>query len=166
MRLAVSVLCLVLTAVGAQAAQSGCDKFKWPLEADRTLLQAADKLSVDSGGALDALPSTGLRLTLQPQAEVAFEKPPERAPKVEPSFAGVLRIPALPKQGTYRVSLDGEAWIDVIQDGRYVEATDFTGARDCPGLRKSVTFALEAGPVTLQFSGAATGSLGVLVTAP
>lgn len=166
MRLVVSALCLGLITAGLQAAESGCDKFKWPLEADRTLLQAADKLSVDSGGALDALPSTALQLTLRPQAEVAFEKLPERAPKVEPSFAGMLRIPALPKEGTYRISLDGEAWIDVIQAGRYVEAADFTGARDCPGLRKSVTFVLEAAPVILQFSGVPAESLGVLVTAP
>ncbi|MGE0212355.1 MAG: hypothetical protein AB7S41_11720 [Parvibaculaceae bacterium] len=166
MRLPVLALFLLVAATGAKAAESGCDKFKWPLEHDRSLLLAENRQILDSGTILEALPSSALQLALRPPAEVSFEKPPERAAKIDPSFAGVLKFPNLPKAGTYRISIDGEAWIDVIQGGAYVDAADFTGARDCPGLRKSVTFVLEAAPVTLQFSGATAEKLGILVTAP
>jgi hypothetical protein len=36
------------------------------------------------------------------------------------------------------VTLSHEAWIDVVQDGRYARSVGSTSRNDCPGLRKSV----------------------------
>ena len=87
--------------------------------------------------------------------------PPERAPKPGTS-SGLLVIEQLPA-GSYHITIPGEAWIDVVQGRRRVPSVDFSGVKGCPGLRKSVLFALGVGKATIQISGAASGEIVVAI---
>lgn len=145
-------------AVASAQDASGCTKFKWSIERERTAFAAPDLATVPTG---QSLPPGGkaVALKLAPQDGVAFEKPPGKAAKVNPAFAAVLPMPTVASAGTYQVTLSDEAWIDVVQNGREVRSTAFSGQPNCPGVRKSVRFPLQAGPATIQISGAATDSL-------
>ena len=142
-------------------ADDGCDKFAWPLTNERAQLTAPDKPVVKAGDTLAAVPKTAFTLQLQPGTEAAFLMPPERKPKAEHWFGGVLRLPAPDKPGIYQVTLSEEAWLDVLQDGRYARTVGFSGRGDCPGLRKSVRFEVTAAPMALQVSGVAGDKIAV-----
>jgi hypothetical protein len=77
----------------------------------------------------------------------------------------MVRLPALPKPGIYQITLSDDAWIDVIQNGRYARSVGSTGRSDCPGVRKSVRLDLDASPVVLQVSGVAPDTIAVTIGA-
>lgn len=140
----------------AQAAEVGCERLAWPLDTERALIAAATEAGDRSS------PPLARRLVMRPLSEVALPKPPERAPRDAGAHAGLASV-TVPEAGLYRVTLDAEGWLDVIQDGTYRRAEAFTGVRDCPGIRKSVRFRLDAGPVTIQVTGPG-GAIGLAVT--
>jgi hypothetical protein len=131
---------------------SGCDKFKWPIDRERTALTAPDRLKLASGGELAALPSTGMTLSLRPPAEAKLPSPPERAPR-EGTFAGFASFKSPPKAGLYTVSLSAGGWIDIIQNGHALKPKAFSGATDCDGIRKTMKYEISASPFVLQISG-------------
>ncbi len=160
---------LVFACVGALARPAvaqepvGCDKFKWPIEAERALLTAPAIAQVTSGGAL-AAPPVAANVALTPFAQTKLPLPPERAPKAPDTFAGFVRLAAPPRPGTYKVTLAAEGWIDLVQDGRLVKSQAFSGATGCDGVRKSVKFELAAQPFTIQFSGMRANAIRLAVT--
>ena len=148
---------------GPAAADDGCEKFAWSLARERAAFAAADKTTTAAGETLAALPAAALVIRLQAGAQAAFEMPPERKPRTEPWHGGMVRLPALPKSGIYQISLSDDAWIDVIQNGRYARSVGSTGRSDCPGVRKSVRLDLDAAPVVLQVSGVAADTIAVTI---
>jgi hypothetical protein len=158
------LIALVLLALpGPAAADDGCEKFAWSLARERAAFAAADKTMIAAGETLAALPAGALVIRLQPGAQAAFDMPPERKPRTELWHGGMVRLPALPKPGIYQITLSEDAWIDVIQDGRYARSVGSTGRGDCPGVRKSVRLDLDATPVVLQVSGVATDAIAVTI---
>jgi len=153
----------LLAMLGRAFADDGCDKFAWPLAHERTLLAAPDKPALKAGDTLPALPQSAFTLALQPAAEARFEMPPERKPRGERWFGGMVRLPAPDKAGIYQVALSEEAWIDVVQDGRYARSVGTSGRSDCPGLRKSVRFEVTATSIVLQVSGVTSEAISVVV---
>lgn len=132
------------------------------------LLAAADKPNVKAGETLPTTPKGAFVMILQPNTEAtlaAFALPPERKPKAERWFGGIVRLPAVDKPGIYQVTLSEEAWMDVVQDGRYAHTVGHTGRGDCPGLRKSVRLELSAAPFVLQISGVTSDSIAVAIGA-
>ena len=146
----------LVLAGAAQAAESGCDKLAWNLDAERTLIASA------STGDAKAAPPLARRLAMKPLAEAGLPKPPERTPREASALAGFATV-SVPEAGLYRVTLDAEGWLDVVQAGAYRRADAFTGVRDCPGIRKSVKFRLDAGEATIQVTGTAP-TIGLAVT--
>jgi hypothetical protein len=138
----------LLAAGAASAAETGCDRLAWTLDAERALLAAA------TPNADRASPPAARRLTMMPLAQAGFALPPERAPREPGALGGVVRV-SVPEAGLYRVTLDAEGWLDVVQNGAHRGADAFTGVRECPGLRKSVKFRLEAGEAAIQVTGTA-----------
>jgi ABC-type tungstate transport system permease subunit len=65
----------------------------------------------------------------------------------------------------YGVMLSDEAWIDVIQDGKFLRSIGSSGRSDCPGLRKSVRFELKPEPFVLQLSGVISETIVVAIGA-
>ena len=148
---------LVLWSSQASAQDSAsCAKFKWSIAREQTAFAAAGLPAIASG---QPLPASGASISLQPQASVTFEKPPARKPKVDPAYAAVLTLPPVAAAATYEVTLSDEAWIDVLQDGQDIRSSGFSGQPDCPGVRKSVKFALQPGPATVQISGASVQAI-------
>ncbi len=147
----------------ALAQDTGCDKFAWSLTRERALFAAAGKRPLAAGAELAVIPADAIALRLQPAGQATFVLPPERKSKLENWFGGGVRLPAPGKSGSYQVTLSQEAWIDVVQDGRYARSTGSTGRSDCSGLRKSVRFELNATPFVVQLSGVATETIDVAI---
>ncbi len=156
-----ALIALLLAAPAFAQEPVGCDKFKWPLDRERTML--ANPTVVASGS--DVLqPLAAMLVTLVPFADAHLPMAPERAPKSPDSHAGFVRVSALPKPGTYRVTLSEAAWIDVIQDGAALKAAAHSGATGCDGVRKSVKFELAAGPMIIELSGTTAHAVALVLT--
>jgi len=74
--------------------------------------------------------------------------------------AGVARIDGIEKVGLYHVTLFGESWVNVVQDG---ESVAFCGQMDCSGVRKSVRFQFTRGPAATQPTNSRRQSLTLAV---
>jgi hypothetical protein len=77
----------------------------------------------------------------------------------------MLRLPAIDRVGIYQVTLSEEAWIDMVQDGRYARSVGSSGRSDCIGIKKSVRIELNSAPVVFQLSGVASESIIVSISA-
>jgi hypothetical protein len=161
LRWILSLLLVVGLASAARAQDNaGCDKFKWSVARERAWFAAGAKPV--AAGAEIPLADLGYAVALVPQESAGFVLPPERAPKPG-TFGGVLKISDLPKAGLYEITLSDEAWIDVVQGGASVKSSDFSGQKNCPGVRKSVRFPLAAGPATVQISNAANATIQLAI---
>ena len=159
----VAIATLTLVALLSPAlAEDGCGRFAWSLAPERALLAGADKTPVNAGTTLASIPRAAITLHLQPAASAKFEMPPERKARAENGFGGALYLPAPDKPGIYQITLSDEAWIDVVQSGRYARSVGSTGRGDCPGVRKSVRLELGAAPFVLQLSGVPAATIAVV----
>ena len=151
--LAVGLAVLSVNSARAEDAPA-CASFAWSLGRERVAFGAPDLPALASGSALPGGTGAAL-LTLGPSAEVALPVPSEKATRPD-SFAGFVTA-TVPAAGTYQVTLSNEAWIDVSQNGRStLRPASHSGKAGCPEVRKSVRFALEAGPVTIEISRASS----------
>jgi hypothetical protein len=144
-------LALTLALVGGAAQaqdKTGCDQFKWSVARERAWF-AADPKAVASGATIVA--GQGYAVTLAPNEAVPFRVPPERALKPG-GFGAVLAVANIDQAGPYDITLSDEGRIDAVQGDALVKSSDFSGQKDCPGVRKSVRFDLKTGPLTIQIS--------------
>ena len=165
LRSGLAVIALIAALGPAVAAADGCEKFAWSLARQREAFAAPDKTTIAAGETLNALPTGALLIRLQPGAQAAFGMPPERMPRTQAWHGGMVRLPAPPKAGIYQITVSEDAWVDVIQNGRYARSVGSTGRSDCPGVRKSVRLDLDASPIMLQFSGVAPETIAVTIGA-
>ena len=150
----------VLRLAAAHAEEpKGCAAFKWPLAEEAGRLQGADRPAPEAAKPDGA----AYTLTLLPLDEAHLPLPPERKPKMTSSTAGHVAFAAPPAAGAYQIAVSVGAWIDIVQDGGYVHPTAFSGASDCPGVRKSIRFDLAAKPFTVQISGTTAPATALLV---
>ena len=158
------VALVLLAAAPAMAAEepSGCDKFKWNIDHARAVLTAPDRMKLNSGSELAALPATAVTISLVAPADAKLPTPPERAPK-DGTFAGFAKFPSVPKAGSYTISLSNGAWLDLVQDGHFLKPTAFSGATDCDGIRKIMKYELSASPFVLQVSGTRENSVSIAI---
>ena len=139
----------------AAAAEEVCNRFTWDLTTERSLIASAA-----AGAPANAAPPLALNMPMNKEA--ALPKPPGKAR--QPSlFAGHVTV-QIAEPGLYRVTLSGEGWIDAIQGDAEQRSEAFSGAHGCPGLRKSVKFRLEPGPLLIQISNSAEAAVTVAVT--
>jgi hypothetical protein len=163
MRRAFLVLAVLLGAARAEAEEPrGCDKFAWDVSAAQA--QLAGAVQPVGAGPIDRDGGTVFSLALVPLADAKLELPPERVPKDPASFAGLVHFASAGQPATYAVTLAAGAWIDLIQDGAYLKPLAFTGALDCPHVRKSIRFRIAPGPFTLQVSGATAPTIDLVVS--
>ncbi len=160
--LLVALLAFAAAPVWAAEEPSGCDKFKWPIDRERAVLTAPDRVKLNSGSDVAALPSTGITLSLVAAGEAKLPSPPERAPK-DGTMAGFANFKAAPKAGIYTISLSNGAWVDVVQDGHFVKPKAFSGATDCDGIRKTMKYELAAQPFVLQVSGTKENAISIAI---
>ena len=105
-----------------------------------------------------------MTVALVPYTDAKLPMDPERKPKDTTTHAGFVKLAALPKAGDYRITLSEAAWIDVVQDGKYVKSGPFSGVEGCAGIRKTVTFTLAAQPLTVQLSSVKPAAINIVVT--
>jgi hypothetical protein len=159
--LSVAVFCALVSAGATRAEEpSGCDAFKWSIATDQAALAAEGLPTVEDGGALGY--AAGATVRLVPVDKAHFRQLPERTPRPE-TFAAVVELPPPPAPGVYRISLSDAAWLDAIQDGVALKPRAFSGARDCPHVRKSLRFELSDKPVTIQISNVAGRAISLVV---
>ena len=154
---------LIALLTPAAAAENGCERFAWSLARELAWFGASDQPAFAAGDTLPVIPKGAFALRLQPAANILFVLPPERAPKSETWFGGVIRLPALDRAGIHQISLSEEAWVDVIQHERYARSVGSTARRDCPALRKSIRFELDPSPFTLQISAVARDAVTLAI---
>jgi hypothetical protein len=138
----------------------GCDKFKWPVDREMAALRTPNLKEVKSGTKVSTLPFAGTIL-LAPSSSASLPKAPERSPKID-TFSGYLEIAGV-KAGTYSISLDDAAWVDVVGDNQFLKAKAHSGVQGCQGIRKVLQFELRADPLVVQISGAPTQRLNVAI---
>ena len=162
MPLLIALVLLGTAPVWAAEEPSGCDKFKWNIDHARAALTAPDRMKLNTGSELAALPATAVTISLVAPADAKLPTPPERAPK-DGTFAGFAKFPPVPKAGSYTVSLSNGAWLDLVQDGHFLKPTAFSGATDCDGIRKTMKYELSASPFVLEISGARDNAVSVAI---
>lgn len=163
-RLTLAFLAVLLVTPALAQEPVGCDKFKWPVDRERALLASPEAMKVASGAQIDTPLAAAIKVALVPFADAGLPMKPERMPKQADSFAGFVRIAALPKAGNYHITLSEAAWIDVVQDHHYVKSGPFSGVQGCEGIRKSVTFTLPAQHFVVQVSSVKPTSIGIVIT--
>jgi hypothetical protein len=156
MRSALAVLAVIAAVAPARA---DCDQFKWSVAKERELFAGSPANLPATGGSAEV----GAAYDLSLAKDAPLPTPPERAPEKD-RYAGVFSLPKL-DAGLYQITLSAEAWIDAAQDGALVKSSDFSGQRDCEGVRKSVRFPLAAGAATVEISNAGVDRILIAVSA-
>ena len=155
--------------LAASAVQAACGRdFSWDVHQERALFAGAPH-TLHAGSAPAAAPRIRTdqfyALRLAPQQQVQFEAPPGKTMLTDGDYAGVVKF-TVPRAGSYRVSLDGTFWIDVVADGKLLATQDFQGQRGCGGPRKIVEFVMPAHQqLWLQLSGSSAAQVHVSITA-
>ena len=132
MRLAPAGLLIILVLPAFAEEPKGCDAFAWPLDVEKAALASPDKPTPSAGDELDRNSAEAITVALVSFQAATLSKPPERSPKNAHSYAGAVSFAAVTEPGKYKVTLAEFAWIDVIQNGKYLKPVAFTGAYGCP----------------------------------
>jgi hypothetical protein len=161
------LLALAVAAQSAIADQDPCAGFSWNVARERALFAAAPQ-SIAAGRELRSSPLLApnrlYELQLADQGQVTMLLAPGKKSVSDAAYAGLARL-QLPQAGSYRISINQPAWIDVLADGKMIDSSGFQGRPGCVAPHKIVQFALPAGPeLVLQFSAAAAASLRVAIT--
>lgn len=164
MRAALTGLVFALALSGARAEDRPADPcaFNWPLAREQAWLSAADLPGLASGASLPAERPAAV-LTLKPSESADLPSPPSRAAKAG-TFAGYLRVPAPSAAGLIQVTVSGEGWIDVGEEGgAWLKPVAISGKPRCAGLRKSLRYAVGAKPLLIEVSDAGSESIRLAV---
>lgn len=136
-----------------------CASVAEPWATPREALAGSDAAeAADAGFAVNE----ALRFALHPDGDVAYLTLPQGAGEAE-SFGGLASF-SVDRAGVYSVGLSEPIWVDVVRDGKPVEAVHFGPAPACSGIRKAVAFELAAGRHVLELSGSTVPEVGVTIT--
>jgi hypothetical protein len=155
----------LLFMLGSIEAAAACEQSAWPLSLERNLLRQAVGVTLYAPVSLENVPEHGFILRLQHSSVAEFALPP-RQPTTADGFAGRGQFEAPIRPGTVQVTLSDEAWVDVVQEGRYVEPLAMIAPADCPGVARSIRFVLGAKPFVLQVSRSLRNAVGMVITRP
>ncbi len=159
---------LLMAALPPAIAADACAAYKWDVTPE-VRLYTTQPGSVTVGATVADAPLIDAArlyaLQLKPQESVQYAAPPSKKMLADGAYGGVLRL-KVAAAGQYRVAIDSGFWLDVIHDGKPLDAADFNGVRDCDGPRKIVVYELPADvELTLQLGAAATAQAKLTVTA-
>ncbi|WP_342633988.1 hypothetical protein [Mesorhizobium waimense] len=116
-KVAISLFAILAGTSVAIADDAGCAAFKWPVTGEQALFAAAP--AARPGATLET--EAAADLSLEPIDTATFEVAPER-PLAFGTFGATASL-VVPPEGTIRITLSDEAWIDVIQDGHAIWAS-------------------------------------------
>lgn len=111
-------------------------------------------------------PGEGATLTVGQAALVALHPAKHLAlapsSKAADGNGGTLSLP-ITTAGTYRVALGGNAWVDLVQQGKAHPSIAHGHGPKCTGVGKIVDFKLAPGNYAIQLSGSEAANLTLLV---
>lgn len=146
----------------------GCTGFRYDLGRELELFAGRPEKLV-AGSAAAAAPAATDRLyevQLQPQERFKFAVTPDKATVADGSYAGVLSVQP-GRGGVLRVTINQQAWLDIVANGTLVTSRDHTGSANCELLHKSVEFPITAGkPLVVQISGSTVPTIRLTLTQP
>jgi hypothetical protein len=148
-------------------AADGCLDFKWDVTRERAVFAHSAIVLAAATNAAGA-PAVSLeqlyKLNVSAAEGVQFAAAPGKTPPAG-SRGGIVKF-KVPAAGSYRVSLDVGAWIDVVASGALVPTQDFQGQHSCDAPHKIVVFELAAQQwYLLQLSGASAEAVRLSITA-
>lgn len=158
---------LLLPSMPARGAEPRCSAYMMDVSSELELF-AGPSVEVAAGKVAQGAPEIEVgklyAVKLVPQAGVTYPSPPSAKPIDRALPGGLLRF-TVQETGRYRVSADANFWIDVLFEGKPLEATDFRSDRECAGPRKIVTFNLQQGAeMVLQLIDVRTPAIRLTVT--
>ena len=168
------VLCLALSLAGPATAQQGgqasapapaCAAMDASLPADFT--DWSGKAGLATATSTEHLPHAALALgkgyevSLLNTPNVAFPVQPEK-PGGTVAHAGLFEF-TVGTGGAYTVALSTPAWIDVLEDGKYLEPASFGHGPECTSIRTMAVFQMKPGKHALQVSGNTAPALKLMV---
>jgi hypothetical protein len=126
----------------------------------KTPVTSADKS--DGLAAAAIKPGKSVLVALHPTREVGYVMQPEK-PGGSVAKGGLLALDVA-DAGTYQVSLDSGAWLDVLKDGAPAMSSAHAPGPACTGIKKTVQFPLQPGRYVIQISANADPNIQVLVS--
>jgi hypothetical protein len=153
------------------AQEAPCATFTWNVSHERQLF-ATTPAALTAGASYAAAPRVEAEklydLQLGSQTQVTFALAPGKSKPTDGPYAGLAMLRVM-HAGTYRISLDQPAWIDVITDaapnGQSIASSDFQGRSGCHAPHKIVQFGFPADrELLIQLSGAADAHIKLTVT--
>ena len=159
------VAALAVTGMPGAASAETCSGFKWPVDAEMSLMTAPEVEAVTMGGAIASIPPKAIELKLESSPSVKFPAAPGIKKQAIPqnSFSGWFTIKAVTKPGLYQITIPNHSWIDVVQNNELVQSTAFSGDPECKTLRKSVQYELGASPAIVQIVGVSEASIKLTI---
>jgi hypothetical protein len=161
------MLTLGLVTRTVRADEDPCAGFSGNVTPERALFAGAAQPAAaarDVASAQPLVPGRLYQLQLAPQGQVSMRLAPGKKTQLDGAYAGLARL-QLQQAGSYRVSMDQGAWIDVVADGQMINSSNFQSRPGCTAPHKIVQFLLPAGhELLLQFSAATAPVLRVAVT--
>ena len=159
------------------AAAAGCEAYTWDVQKELALLgKPPETIRANENVQQAAMPlqlDQPYRLLLQPQDTVGFVVPPGREARDAAPWGGIAYF-HVQESGRYRIGLDTEHWIDLIDAGsrpidpaaaRVIPSVAHQEQDGCKPLHKLVAFELEGGKTyRMHFSGNQAEQVHVLVT--
>lgn len=137
-------------------------QFTWPLDTEIGWFQAPKVEDVPNATTLPETLNEALALSLVPLVDAKLPLPPSRTRSGDGPNAGAVTFESV-KAGTYQVTIASDGWIDAVQNGAALKATEFTGSRSCAAARKSVRYEVTAGKLIIEISGATGPSIKLAV---
>ena len=116
-KVAISLFAIVAGTSVAMADDAGCAAFKWPVTREQSLFPAAPAAQLGASIAL----GEAADLALEPVDTISFTVPPERAPAAG-TFGATASV-TVPPEGELQITLSGEAWVDVVQEGHTMKSS-------------------------------------------
>lgn len=109
---------------------------------------------------LDPGQTATIRLSLQRDLVYPVQPPFTQPPANHGAILGI----DIDEAGRYHVALGGKGWIEVVRDGKAVEAAGHSHAEPGSGIAKIVDFDLKPGHYVIALSGLAEGSVDITVS--
>jgi hypothetical protein len=151
----------------ATAQEDPCARFSWNIEREHALFATSPQALTagrDAASGAQLVIDQLYELQLAPQSQTSMVLPPGKKSAPEGAYAGLARL-RIQQTGSYRISLDQPAWIDLADEGRMIDSADFQGRPGCAAPHKIVQYSLPGGhELVLQLSAALAPRIRITIT--
>lgn len=148
----VGVLAALGLGLSASAQAASCpDPAAWAKPEHHRAARSAEVQFALKPGAI-----TGIGLL--PQDQVMFAA----GAVTRTGYAGIAAIDVA-EAGTLRLLVSNRTFVDLVRDGRALELAGAPGHADCPGARKTLSFAVTPGRYLVQLSGSAEKDVTIAI---